>query len=220
MNLTTENTGDLGVTNSNRLLDIVKTTPHQSTMIDLGVRLGVSSRILMHDAEARGNHVHGIEAIGCAPSLADLLAHPNYHFIPGDSVTTGMFWNPRDKVRVLMQDTFHFAEHVLCELYVWWPHVEVGGWCVFHDTAWPDSQHDVYAGMTLPHTIDGVREFFKGVSFMTYAESFGMTFIRRTDHTDFRSQISEARWREIFAVRRKVLNAVNLPVKWTDVFEP
>ena len=213
------NVGDLGAENADRLLNCVLSLPPNSTLVDLGVRLGQSSRIMLTQAAERKNHVHGVEAIGCAPSLEDILALPYYHFHSGDSVTTGLELKPSN-LSLVMFDTFHFAEHILCELYAWWPHIQNGGWCVFHDTNWTASHHDVYAGRVLPQAIEGVREFFDGFQCDTYPDSWGMTFAQKKENMpDLVARIPESRWREIFEVRRAVMNAVNLPIKWKDIYQ-
>ena len=54
----------------------------------------------------------------------------------------------------------------------------------------------------------------------SYPESFGMTFIKKDHARDYSGRITEDRWRQIFSVRRKVMQAVNLPIaSWKDVYE-
>jgi hypothetical protein len=54
------NYGDLGAANAERLRNAVLSTSSNSTLVDLGVWLGVSLRILLTEAGERQNHVHEV----------------------------------------------------------------------------------------------------------------------------------------------------------------
>jgi predicted O-methyltransferase YrrM len=155
-----------------------------STLVDLGVRGGVSSMIMLYQSIDRNNRVFGVDIEKQIDD--DLINHPKYTFIYQDSITASKNWNS-GKIDVLFVDTLHIKEQVLLELKHWLPHVKDQGLIVFHDTCWPPDKKDFYANSYWDRPDDGVKEFFilkemnyedEFIKVETYPESWDMTFVQ------------------------------------------
>lgn len=181
------------------------------TMVDLGVRCGNSSEILLMEAEERNNKVYGVD-VTFDDLRADLHNRKNYTKILGDSSTVGKNWKD-GSVDVLFVDTFHIKEQVMCELYYWYPHMKENSWFVFHDSNWYPGKHDVYGGITWDRVEDGIMSFFKTTSLSektdsiecyNFPESWGMTFVHLKKKIDFPSMTSN--WQEVISRRNHLMS--------------
>lgn len=151
--------------------------------VDLGVRNGTSSEIMLLNSEENNNKIYGIDVT--FDHLNEKIKNNlNYYPILGDSVTIGKYWE--SKINGLFVDTFHIKEQVMMELHYWYPHVIEGGFIAFHDTNWPEDKNDYYGGITWDRVEDGIKEFFnikdlnhedKYIKSKNYPESWGMTII-------------------------------------------
>lgn len=202
--------GDLGP-NADRLADIVYLLGKGRLFVDLGVRAGVSSEILLMDAEMRGNRVIGVDVNECPPRLAN---HPRYAFSQSDSVTfLHGFELPID---LCFFDTLHISEQVLAELYFAWPLISVGGWAAFHDTAWPVGKHDTYFGVTWDRVEVAIDNFFgphvgEACTIRSYPESWGMTMVQKLSGRELGRRLP---WGDIFDARNMLLElAKDFPVE-------
>lgn len=181
------------------------------TMVDLGVRCGNSSEIMLIASTEKNNKVYGVD-ITFDDLRPDLHNRPNYNKILGDSCTVGNEWTG-DKVDVLFVDTFHIKEQVMCELYYWYPHMKDDCWFVFHDSNWPNGKHDVYGGIVWDRVEEGIMSFF-GLKSLTekteelecfhYPSSWGMTFVHVKKHADFPSRIDN--WDHIIQRRNHLIS--------------
>jgi len=92
---------------------------------------------------------------------------PNYNFIAKDSMDA---WREiQGQYNFLFVDGCHCVNHSMCDFLNYSPFVQVGGFCLFHDTALPTSlgkqeqekwpQDHSYAGK--PSSVLGVREGLK-----------------------------------------------------------
>lgn len=174
---------DLG-NNALILLDKVK-SKQNSTFVDLGVRHGVSSFILLTDSEKNNNYVYGVDLVNSV--LPAVMQHPRYSLILNDSVTAGREWDATKKVDILFVDTLHIREQVLCELNAWYPHLNNKALIVFHDTNWPIDKKDYYRGQFWERPEEAIKDFFelmdlnyedKNIKVEHYSESWGMTFVQ------------------------------------------
>lgn len=90
---------------------------------------------------------------------------PNYTFYDCDSMDA--FRQIKSRFNLLFVDGCHCVNHAMCDFLNYSPFVEVGGWCLFHDTALPKDnvkqeewpQDHSYAGK--PSSVLGVREGLK-----------------------------------------------------------
>ncbi len=217
--------GNLGV-HLLRLYALAERCGTGCCFVDLGVDHGVSSLALALDAIPRSNNVYGVD-LRFVHLGFDLDRHPNYHRVLGDSVTVGKQWEGGD-IDLLFVDTLHIEPQVLCELYVWYPHVKPGGFVVLHDTAWPDERHDlawhpdaVRAGLELPTPDRAVASFFglerefetgkhSGFRYVDddieathYPESWGMTVVHVKRKQSLAANIAD--WSTVFAHRSEIL---------------
>lgn len=153
-------------------------------MVDLGVRTGVSSAIMLEDSIVNNNKVFGVD-ITKDKVNQNVLNHINYTFILDDSVKAGKQWDS-GKIDVLFVDTLHIKEQVLNELYVWMRHLNEHGLVVFHDTNWPDNKRDFYNGKYWDRPEHAIKEYFNLTELNykdeyliveNYPESWGMTFV-------------------------------------------
>jgi hypothetical protein len=199
---------DIGV-NSLNLYNIVSKY-NNAIFVDLGVRYGTSSMIMMIDSDIKKNKVFGVDV--SFDSIDNSLKDNNrYEKILGDSVTIGKYWTK--KINGLFIDTFHIKEQVLSELYFWYPHIEEGGFIVFHDTNWPEGKYDIYGGVKWDRVEDGIKSFFgvdslnyedQYIKMLNYPESWGMTIVEIKKKKDYIESLLT--WKEVFKKRNTLIN--------------
>lgn len=199
---------DIGV-NSVNLYNIVSKY-NNAIFVDLGVRHGVSSMIMMIDSDIKKNKVFGIDVN--FDSINNLLNDKtNYEKILGDSVTIGKHWTK--KINGLFIDTFHIKEQVLSELYFWYPHIEEGGFIAFHDTNWPEDKYDIYDGIKWDRVENGIKSFFgvdtlnyedEYIKMLNYPESWGMTIVEIKKKKNYLG--NQTNWEEVFKKRNKLIS--------------
>jgi len=181
-----------------------------SIFIDLGVRSGISSEILLLDSLDKNNQVYGVDVDWqhLSPSVNN---HPRFTKISGDSVTVGKYWDKN--INGLFVDTFHIKEQVLTELYFWYPHIIEGGFIAFHDTNWPEGKNDIYGGVVWERVEEAIKLFFgtetlnfedNYIKMSNYPDSWGMTIVEVKEKFDYISQIKT--WKEIFEKRNHLIN--------------
>ena len=171
-------------------------------MVDLGVRHGISSYIMLRDSLQNDNYVTGVDLVNCVHQ--SVYNHPRYKLILGDSVKTGKEWTGGE-IDVLFVDTLHTKEQVLNELEVWMPHVKDNGLVIFHDTHWPKNKFENWKGRNWERPEEAVKAFFNVGDDLTadnefftmtaYPESWGMVFIQlKKKSKDFGKNVD---WNEI-----------------------
>jgi hypothetical protein len=114
----------------------------RGTVLELGVRGGVSTSALLAGVEQRGGEVWSVDVDpSCA---AAYVGHPLWHFVCTDSrdpaplAAAGL----PSEIDVLFVDTLHEYEHVRDELAVWGPRVRRSGIVLMHDTdTFPEVRH-------------------------------------------------------------------------------
>lgn len=198
---------DIGI-NADPLYSVV--SKYKDTIfVDLGIRSGVSSEIMLIDSHINNNKVFGVD-VDWSMLNQSVGSHPNYTTILGDSSTVGKYWDV--KISGLFVDTFHIKEQVLSELYFWYPHVEEGGFIAFHDTNWPEGKHDVYDGITWDRVEEGVKSFFnvdslnyedEFIKMSNYPESWGMTIVEIKKKKDYISEFPN--WKEVIDRRNHLI---------------
>jgi cephalosporin hydroxylase len=208
MNLDKFKNTDVGV-NSVNLYNIVSKY-NNAIFVDLGVRHGISSMIMMIDSEIKKNKVFGVDV--SFHSLDDSLKYnTNYEKILGDSVTVGKYWTK--KINGLFIDTFHIKEQVLSELYFWYPHIEENGFIAFHDTNWPEDKRDIYGGIKWDRVEDAVKSFFgvdslnyedDYIKMSNYPESWGMTIVEIKKKKNYIE--GSVIWKEVFEKRNELIS--------------
>lgn len=201
---------DLG-TNSDRLLEVVQKCSN-SVLVDLGVRGGVSSEILLHESQERDNKVFGVDVNFGTCSIPD--SHPRYTKIRGDSVSVARNWRGGE-VSCLFLDTLHIKEQVMCELRYWWPHLRSKCFLGFHDTCWPEGKQDIVGGVKYDRVEEGIKSFFgidtmdyedRCISVKTYPESWGMTIIEVKEKKDYPSEFGM--WTEVLNNRNTFISSI------------
>lgn len=181
-----------------------------SNFLDLGVRHGNSSIIMLIDSEEKNNKVYGVD-VDSSKIDTSLLTNKNYIFILSDSVTCGKKWNG-PKLDVIFIDTFHIKEQVLCELYYWIKHINIGGYIIFHDTNWPKDKNDNYGDIVWDRPEEAIKLFFdvESLNFENdyfkienYPNSWGMTFVKIKKEIKINENIN---WVEIFSRRNYLIS--------------
>jgi cephalosporin hydroxylase len=199
---------DLGI-NKNVLYDIISKYS-ESIFVDLGVREGLSSKIMLSDSVKNNNKVFGVD-VDWSMLNSEVASHPNYTKILGDSSTVGKYWS--ENISGLFVDTFHIKEQVLSELYFWYSHIKEGGFIAFHDTNWPQGQHDVYDGITWDRVEEGVKSFFnvdslnyedEYIKMSNHPESWGMTIVEIKKKKDYVSEFPN--WTEVIEKRNHLIS--------------
>lgn len=177
-----------------------------SIFIDLGVRTGVSSLMMLNYANEKNNEVYGVDVDF---SLTDrhVLVNTRHKRLFGDSSSIGKIWN-KGEISVLFVDTIHAYEQVMCELRYWYCHVKEGGWIIFHDTEWPVGKHEFIGGKNWERADMGLKNFF-GIDSLNYEDdhilvkhfpdSWGMTFVQVKKKKDYVSEFKD--WDFVFEQR-------------------
>jgi hypothetical protein len=172
----------------------------------------------------------------------------NYTFIRSESVTAGKKWkgHGRPNPDFVFIDTCHTDSFILCELYYWWDLLKVGGTMAFHDTHWPDGMFDktddriwgrvdqgleVFFGADLVQrgNLEAATESILNSVPVTYenehifsehfADSFGMTFIRKKDDFDYKLRQHSTDWDKYFEDRKCLLEHIKGEgnIVWEDL---
>jgi hypothetical protein len=106
----------------------------RGTVLELGVRSGISTTALLAGVEDHGGTLWSVDI---DPASAEVFAgHPDWRFVLADSRDTSALAAaglPND-LDVLFVDTIHTFEQVRDELAMWGDRVRPGGVIVFHDT--------------------------------------------------------------------------------------
>lgn len=161
---------EFGPTSTKRFYDEIRKIK-DGILVELGVYLGASSRLMISNCKEDNNQVIGIDPIPYFNS-----PNSNYKYIQEDSVQMGKVWDC--KADLVLFDSVHAKEQVLCELFYWWDHIKKGGLAVFHDTSWEGYVHkeghscagkltgntglgyDTYGGIDWETPDKAVEEFF------------------------------------------------------------
>lgn len=200
---------DIGI-NANHLYETISKYTN-STFVDLGVRTGISSEIMLLDSEKNNNKVFGVD-VEWSGLNSFVNNHSNYTKILGDSSTIGKYWDK--KINGLFVDTFHIKEQVLCELYFWYNHIKDNGFVAFHDTNWPEGKHDTYGGIVWDRVEEGVKSFFNinslnyeddYIKVTNYPESWGMTIVNIKKKKDYISSFPSS-WEEVISRRNHLIS--------------
>ncbi|MFB6212575.1 MAG: class I SAM-dependent methyltransferase [Candidatus Magasanikbacteria bacterium] len=108
-----------------------------STIVELGVRGGVSSAVFRRVSEICGSDLISVDLQDCS----DALDYEDWYFIQRDDLEfAGEFkeWSQenglKDEVDILFIDTSHEHEHTKEEIESWFPHLASNGIVFFHDT--------------------------------------------------------------------------------------
>lgn len=210
------NLGDLGI-NGERFAQRLAGLGNGCTFIDVGVREGVSSEIMLSDALRRGSVVFGVDASPCPEPLRARL---HYHFHEGDSVTFLADAPERFAVDAAMVDTLHIAEQVMCETYYLWPMLKHGGFIAYHDTSWPVWKKDHYLGRDWDTPDVGVMKMFAeaweagSVEIEQFHESWGMMFVWKRADFDLHAALD---WKPVFAGRNELLKVLPEGVRKREI---
>lgn len=213
------NLGDLGI-NGERFAQRLAGLGNGCTFIDVGVREGVSSEIMLIDAIKRGNDVIGIDASECPPTLRK---RDCYGFLQGDSVSELVdlaTWLEGADVSAAMVDTLHIAEQVMCETYYLWPMLKHGGFIAYHDTSWPVWKKDHYLGRDWDTPDVGVMKMFAeaweagSVEIEQFHESWGMMFVWKRTDFDLHAALD---WKPVFAARNELLKILPEGVRKREI---
>lgn len=171
-------------------------------LVDLGVRHGSSSEIMLIDSETNNNKVFGID-VDFTSTKTEVLRHQKYTSILGDSCTIGKNW--KFPINYLFIDTFHIKKQVMCELFYWYKHVVNGGYIIFHDSNWPEGKYDIYNGIKWDRVEDGIKNFFgvdelkyedEFIKIENYPDSWGITIVTLKNKKDYVTEFKN--WDFIF----------------------
>lgn len=103
------------------------------TVVELGVRHGISTSALLTGVEDHGGEVWSYDLDRRCGWL--FSAHPQWHFIEADSEETYLVPMSKLPIDLLFIDTVHTYEKTLSEITAWWPLMrQPGGRILLHDT--------------------------------------------------------------------------------------
>lgn len=118
------------------------------TVIELGVRGGISTLAWLLAMELTGGTVWGVD-IDDAPEL--FATSPHWTFIKGDDLDARVYWELPSACDILFIDTSHEYRHTLAELFMYGRLVRPGGIIFLHDTELEDPFVD-YPELHAVHT--------------------------------------------------------------------
>jgi len=163
-------------------------------IVELGVRSGVSTKILAEVAKIYNARLISVDKGDCAKACD----WDKWEFIKADSVEYGEeFYYKAEPYDVLFIDTYHSKPQVLKELKAWIKSANDDTLFIFHDTN-PAWHKNIKIAEDIGSVLDGVNEFFglniakdgnhdsvyyddKYIYYITHHDYFeGMTYIRRT----------------------------------------
>lgn len=163
-----------------RLLDKIKTEFGAIYFLEIGIMGGGTVRGVYRKGKELDIHVEAI-GVDFEHYRPNPTPDPNYTFYGKDSMDAWRDFPKNYKCNWAFIDGCHCVNHAMCDFSNYSPFVEVGGYCLFHDTAlpsalgkekqepWPQTDHS-YAGK--PPSVLGVREALK---------KLGLLDGRRTD---------------------------------------
>jgi len=197
---------DIG-TNAVPLLEMTSNY-NDAIFVDLGVRTGVSSAVMLMSSES--NQIFGVDVDWqyLDPSVG---SNSRYTKILGDSSTVGKYWGRQ--IHGLFVDTFHIKEQVMSELYHWYPHIIEGGFIAFHDSNWPEGKCDTFGGESWPRVEEGIMNFFNTsylnyedefIRMCNYPKSWGMTIVTLKKKKDYIKEYKN--WKHIFERRNHLIS--------------
>lgn len=157
-----------------RLLETIKTEFGKISMCEVGIMGGGTTRGVYRKAQELDIPVQatGIDFEHYRPNP---MPDPEYIFYGVDSMDAWRSFPEGSKFNFLFVDGCHCVNHAMCDFLNFSPFVEVGGYCLFHDTAipsalgkteqepWPQTDHS-YAGK--PPSVLGVREGLKNLGLL------------------------------------------------------
>ena len=202
---------DLGMENIKKFYSIVENIGSNKKFVDLGVRQGYSSSIMLKDAESKNNTVYGVDVDFNLLNPA-LKTSKKYFNILADTVTLGKRWN-EGNIDILFVDTLHTKEQVLSELYFWHDKVNEDGYIIFHDTGWEEGKKDTIAGIVWDRVEEALFDFYKinslniendYIKVEHSTEGYGMTFLKIKKSYNYKKDYSN--WDEVFKKRNFLMN--------------
>jgi len=140
------------------------------TVLELGVRAGVSTAALLAGVEVVGGTVWSVDRDDCSPLFA---GNPQWRFVQADSLderaldAAGL----PASLDLLFIDTEHTADRTARELALWGTRVRCGGVIYLHDTDDP---------ATMPGVRDAMEAYCRerGIVPIYHAGSYGLGEIR------------------------------------------
>lgn len=141
------------------------------TVLELGVRAGVSTSALLAGVEVVGGTLWSVDRDDCSPLFA---GNPQWRFVQADSLDEQALAGAGlpEELDLLFIDTEHTADRTLRELTLWGPRVACGGVIYLHDTDDPSTMPGVRDAMTAVCRAWGVEPIY-------HAGSYGLGEIRR-----------------------------------------
>jgi len=102
------------------------------TVIELGVRTGVSTVAWLAALQQTGGTLWAVDATSGPPMIT---AHQQCRFIQGDDLSDEVLDQLPKQADIVFIDTVHTYDHTTDELLTYWMRVRPGGCIVLHDTA-------------------------------------------------------------------------------------
>lgn len=100
------------------------------TVIELGVRSGVSTVAWLYALEGQGE----LWSVDLEPCSIDFGAPDHWHFVRGDDCDPAVQVQLPMEADIVFIDTSHDYGHTVCELHDYFPRVRSGGLMLLHDT--------------------------------------------------------------------------------------
>lgn len=121
-------------------VDLVVTNDYR-TVIELGVRGGVSAAAWLYGLEQTGGHLWAVDVDPC-PYLADHMT-----FIRGNDCAPAVLAQLPDHADIVFVDTDHTFDQTCSEIDFYLPRVNPGGYMLFHDVDVPHPNYQVRAAL-------------------------------------------------------------------------
>jgi predicted O-methyltransferase YrrM/GT2 family glycosyltransferase len=149
------------------------------TVIELGVRTGVSTIAWLYGLSFTGGHLYSVD-IDPAPAG---INHENWHFIRGDDLDPRTLEQLPDNADIVFIDTDHRYELTQAEIKEYSQRVVPGGYVVFHDINVKQFDHHVLGSQPLYPVRKAVLEWVEAedLSITTYENCYGLAIVKLPD---------------------------------------
>lgn len=214
---------DLGLINRFRFNRKVRALSH-GALVDIGVRFGHSSALMLSGSRRRGLMVYGVD-VDVSKCRKDVSQSARYRLVQADSATAALDLASRGPFSMVFIDGLHVEEIVLAEIRAWISLLAIPGILAFHDTAWAPGVRETIGGEAQGRPDEAVVKYFglerlgpyesDELKVEHYKSVNGLTFV--TVKRRFESPITEDEWARILAKRKWILSNFLTPTQMEDL---
>ncbi len=147
-----------------RVLERLKVSFGEVRFLEIGIWGGVTATGIARKCKELGIPVSAT-GVDKSPNVPTPLPTPDYNYVQGDSLY--QYGKITGKFNFLLIDGCHCAIHAMCDFLNYSPFLDVGGLCMFHDTASRKDEDEQdhftqdHSDIGMPDSVLGVRNGLK-----------------------------------------------------------